>query len=155
MIEVIKKDYWSRSDAFLLPLTGLPKDFSFNLKSFLFWRNNSIEDYKLTVTYSSYDEQGLLKHCRDAVFPILDKGGHLLESYDIGHSSVFVLDLSYWAIDIDRFLQGKYSTMSREAKGMIEKFHYFIFSFNSEVNQILSIDNIFTIEACYKSKEIK
>lgn len=125
MIEVIKKDYWSRSDAFLLPLVGLPKDFSFNLRSFLFWDRNSIEDYKLTISYSSYDQAGLMDHCQKKVFPILDEGGYLLENYDIDNQSVYVLDMSRWASDIEKFTQGKYSRFSNEAKALIEKFHTF------------------------------
>lgn len=125
MIEVIKKDYWSRSDAFILPLTGLPKDHSFEMKSYLYWRNYSIEDYKLILSFSNSDEYSLRTYCKSKIYPVLDKEGYLLESYDEEDKEIYVLDISKWGPDIEKFLRGKYSHFSTEAKSAIEKFHMF------------------------------
>lgn len=125
MIEVIKKDYWSRSDAFILPLTGLPKDHSFDMRSYLYWKDYNIEDYKLILSFSSSDEYSLRSYCKSKIYPILDKEGYLLESYDEGEREIYVLDISRWAMDVEKFLRGKYSHFSTECKSAIEKFHMF------------------------------
>jgi hypothetical protein len=57
------------------------------------------------------------------VFPILDKKGYVIENYDSIGRSIFVLDMSEWALDIEQFLQSRYSQLSREGKECIEDFH--------------------------------
>ena len=55
MIEVIKKvpkgEYWSKSEAFLLPLTGMAKSQKYPVRSYLFWRDYTIENYQLIIEY--------------------------------------------------------------------------------------------------------
>lgn len=125
MINVLKTEYWSRTDAFLLPLTGLQKNGDYGIKSYLFWNENSIDDYRLTISYSYEDYGQFLEYCKNNIFPVLDKKGYLVESYDIPvqNRTVFVLDMSEWAMDIQMFLSAKYSKLSKEAKSMIERFH--------------------------------
>lgn len=125
MVSVLKTEYWSRADAFLYPLTGLRRSEDYEMESYLFWNDYSIEDYRLIVTfrYNNYDK--FLQWCKDGIFPSLDKRGYLVETYDIGDRSIFILDMSEWALDIDLFIQGKYSKFSKEAKEMIEKYHTF------------------------------
>lgn len=125
MIEVLKNKYWSKSEAFLLPLTGLAKSQQYKLDSYLFWENYSIEDYFLIIkfTYDNYDN--FVEHCRRTIFPILDKGGYAIESYDFGNQSVMVLNMDMWAKDIELFLQGKYSRFSDVAKKVITEYHTF------------------------------
>jgi hypothetical protein len=125
MIDVLMTEYWSRADAFLLPLTGLSNEESFELKSYLFWNEYSIEDYKLIVSLSCENYEEMVAYCRRRVFPILDRNGYLVENYDVEGRSIFILDMSEWAMDIQMFLAGKYSRMSKEAKMKIEKFHRF------------------------------
>lgn len=121
MIKLIEKKNWS--DEFLLPLTGLKKSTEFNQKTFLFWGDNTINDYKLILTLSSVNYDAMMDYCRDVVFPALDKKGYLLENYDVEDKSIFILDMSEWAMDIELFMQGRYSRMSIEAKKLIDKFH--------------------------------
>lgn len=125
MIELLKSEYWSKSEAFLLPLTGLTRTQKYKLESYLFWENYSIEDYYLTIkfTYDNYDE--FVDYCKRMVFPALDRSGYLVESYDFGNETVFVLNISEWAKDIEMFLIGKYSKMSRDAKDAIVEYHTF------------------------------
>ena len=61
MIELLQKEYYSKADVFLLPLTGIKRQEDVKIESFLFWREYSIEDYKLTVTIenSEYTSQFL------------------------------------------------------------------------------------------------
>jgi hypothetical protein len=125
MIELIKKDYSSKADSFLLPLTGLKKESRYEIRSYLFWNDVSIEDFKLTVVYKWKDYDDFLEYCRKEIFPILDKKGYLVESHDTDNSTIFVLDISEWAIDINMFLSGKYSKFSKEAKSCIQKYHLF------------------------------
>lgn len=127
MIDVIKKvqegDYWSKSETFLFPLTGLSKSQKYPVKTYLFWRDYSIEDCHLIIkyTYNKYEE--FLNYCRKMVFPILDRSVCLIETYDFDNTSIFVLDLSEWTFDIEMFLKGKYSRLSKQAKEKIVEFH--------------------------------
>lgn len=123
MVNLLRKENWS--DAFLLPLTGLRKDNDFEMRSHLFWNEYNINDYKLIVTFACEDYEALMEHCRTQVFPTLDRKGYLLENYDIQGRSIFILDMSEWAKDIEMFVLGKYSKFSKEAKTMIEKYHTF------------------------------
>ena len=122
-IEVLEKEYYSKSDAFILPLMGLEKNEEFKLKSFLFWKDYSIEDYKFIITFSCENKEKLASYYKRIIFPTLDKKGYLIENYDEGGLNIFVLDISEWALDIEMFLAGRYSKFSREAREMIEKFH--------------------------------
>ena len=125
MVEVLKGEYWSKSEAFLLPLTGLSKSQKYQLKTYLFWGDHSIEDYKLILKFDwdNYDE--FLQYCRRVVIPVLDRRGYLMETYDFKNETIMVLDISEWAFDIGFFLQGRYSKMSRDAKDTISEFHTF------------------------------
>lgn len=125
MVEILKKEYWSKSEAFLLPLTGLSKTHKYNLKTYLFWNNFSVEDYDLILkfTWDNYEE--FVKYCRTVIFPVLDRNGYLVETHDFDHETVMVLNISEWALDIEMFLKGKYSKMSRDAKDTITEFHTF------------------------------
>lgn len=125
MVEILKDTYWSKSESFLLPLTGLSKTQKYQLKSYLFWNEYSIEDYNLILKFSWDDYEEFLKYSRRVVFPILDKNGYLVESYDFDHETILVLNISEWALDIEMFLKGKYSKMSRDAKDTITEFHTF------------------------------
>ncbi len=115
------KEYWSKSEAFLLPLTGLGKDTRFEPQSYLFWRNYSIDNYQLILIYN--DDEGIERHLRNVVFPVLDKRGLILENFDIMGRTIFILDISMWARDVENFLKGNYSLMSQEAKYCIEQYH--------------------------------
>lgn len=115
------KEYWSKSEAFLLPLTGLAKDTRFDPQTYLFWRNYSIKNYQLILVYN--DDEGIDRYLRNVVFPVLDKRSLILESYDIIGRTIFVIDLSVWAKDIDEFLLGNYSKISKEGKYLIEQYH--------------------------------
>ena len=143
MVPVLKEEYFSKADSFILPLTGLPRSKLFDVKSFLFWEDYSIEDFKLIVTYSYDDKENFLEYCRKSIFPVLDRKGYLLETYDLENSdillpdkegilskkipfeklSVFVLDMSEWAMDIEMFLAGRYSKFSKKAKDLLDSFH--------------------------------
>lgn len=122
MIEVLNDHYKSKSDVFLIPLTGLKKD-GYKVQSFMFWRDYSIEDFNLVLKYEykNYDE--FLDYARNQIFPKLNKYGYLLESYDFEGYSLLILDISEWALDIEILLMGKYSKFSQEAKTMIEAYH--------------------------------
>ncbi len=127
MIDVIKKvdkgQYWSKSETFLLPLVGLSKSQKYPIKTYLFWRDYSIENYHLIIkfSYSNYDE--FLAYCNRIVFPILDKNLYVIECYDFENETIFILDISEWALDIEMFLKGKYSKFSKQAKDKIIKYH--------------------------------
>lgn len=121
MINVLKKENWS--NAFLLPLTGINRDNKFKKETHLFWNEYSINDFKLMLTLTYEDREDFLKYCRGYMFPIMDKKGYLLESYDFKDKTTFVLDMSEWAKDIEMFIVGRYSKFSEEAKKTIKKYH--------------------------------
>jgi hypothetical protein len=124
-IEIFRREYWSKSQAFLLPLTGISRTQKYPVETYLFWDDYSIEDYNLMVkfTYDNYDE--FIEYCRKVVFPVWDKRGYVVESYDFGKETVFILDVSEWAWDVQQFLLGKYSKLSKEAKDIIQEYHIF------------------------------
>lgn len=125
MVEVLKKEYWSKSQAFLLPLSGLKKSQKYDVQTYLFWNDYSIENYHLILRfkYTSYTE--FIKYCKRAIFPDLDKNGYLSEIFDYEGETIMILDLSEWARDIEMFLLGKYSRMSGDAKDIITEYHTF------------------------------
>ena len=125
MIELLLsgEDAWNKGDAFLLPLTELPRNDVMEMKSYLFWNDYSIENYQLVVTFSNDNEPALRDYCKSVVFPILDKNGYLIESHDVDGRWVFILDMSEWAKDIEHFLEGKYSKFSKSAQMLIERYH--------------------------------
>lgn len=131
MIEIIKSAYWSKADAYIMPLTGLPENSRIERNSYLFWNNYSIEDYKFIIVYTYDDAEDFQKFCLEEVFPILDKKGYLEASYDIPASSetkkrtIFILDIAEWAKDIEMFLAGKYSKLGFVVKELIQKYHVF------------------------------
>lgn len=157
MIEILLEDYWSKSDAFLMPLTGLHREEFYEVKSYLFWNEYSIEDYYLIMCISyeddSYDE--MLRYCKQNIFPKLD---NIVENYDIQGRSIYILDMSEWAMDIQMFLEAKYSKMSREAKKLIENYHRFdktkipveIYSCMYPNKNMSLLGNLTPIEYCSK-----
>lgn len=121
--EVLREGYWSKADAFLLPLTGLKKTENYEMRSYLFWRDYEIHNYNLILCFSYENLEEFTEYCKKEVFPILDKHGYILENYDIEGRSIFVLDMSEWAMDIQMFILGKYSKMTEAAKIRIRDFH--------------------------------
>lgn len=93
--------------------------------TYLFWEDYSIENYHFVVVCEWDDYEDFLTYCKRVMFPIFDRKGYLIESYDFKKQTVFVLDISEWALDIEMFLRGKYSKMSQEAKSKITEFHTF------------------------------
>jgi hypothetical protein len=125
MVEVLKDHYWSKSEAFLVPLTGLSKTQKYPMDSFLYWDDYSIDNFQLILRFKHDSREEFLKYCRKTVFPILDSQGHLIESYDFKDETIMILDISIWGMDIEMFLRGKYSKMSKDAKDRITEYHTF------------------------------
>lgn len=125
MKEVLDRieNYKLRADMFMLPLTGLKKESEYEVHTYLFWREYNIDDYKLILCYHYDDINKFTEFCKRDVFPILDRKGYLLESYDVQGRGIFVLDISEWGMDIQMFLLGKFSKFSNEAKQKIRDFH--------------------------------
>lgn len=126
MIDLLRRkeeEYIRKADMFLLPLTGLKKDNNYDIKAYLFWRDYSIHDYKLILCFSYENLEEFTEYCRKNIFPVLDKKGYILENYDVEGRSIFILDMSEWAMDIQMFILGKYSKLSREAKEKIKEYH--------------------------------
>lgn len=122
-IEVLKKDYWSKSDAFVLPLTGLVKDLKYIYKSYFFWESQSINNYHLIVKFFHKNKDVFNHYCKDYIFPVLRKSANVIEIYNCDDGDIFILDMSEWGEDIDMIIDGKYSKMSEEAKEVIKKYH--------------------------------
>lgn len=125
MIKILKKEYWSKSKAFLLPLTGLSRTHKYPVESYLFWEDYSIENYYLIVKFTYDNYADFLAYARRVIIPVLDKNGYISESFDFSNETVFILNMSEWSLDIEMFLKGKYSKLSTEAKNMIIEHHTF------------------------------
>lgn len=123
MVPVLKEVYFSKADAYIMPLTGLKKVYRYKINSYLFWNKYSIHDYNLILEVCYDDYKDFMDFCRAEIFPVLDKKAYLIESYDFPGRSVFVLDLSEWAMDIQQFIAGKYSKLNPKTKELIHEFH--------------------------------
>lgn len=156
MVEVLKTKYWSRADAFLLPLTGIPKQDRINIESHLFWNEYTIYDYNLILSIEHNNINEIIDICNNKIFPILDRKGYLMESYDIRDKFIMILDMSQWATDIQTFLAGKYSKFTNEARSIIEKYHTFnkfqiplyIYAVLYPNEKLELLDNMSPIEYC-------
>lgn len=124
MVNLLKTDY-TKSEALLLPLTHLTKSQKYKMNSYLFWEDYSIENFNLILKFEYDDFYDFVAYCKRIVFPTLDKNGYVIESYNFVGETIFVLDMSEWALDIKMFLKGKYSKMSREAHKLIKEYHTF------------------------------
>ena len=125
MIQLFKNEYWSKSTAFLLPLTGLKKP-NFPeviITGYAFYKNYSIYNNQFIVNIK-YTEENLYDiYYKDQVSKIYPKAA-LMEIYKIDEdNNVFIFDFTYWYKDLDKFLTGKYSKFSDEAKDIIVNFH--------------------------------
>lgn len=119
-MDIFEDKYVSVADTYILPLTGLSKQLSIPVNSYLYWRDYRIEDYKLILCFRGED---LTEFLKTEVFSIIDKFGYLIEAYDIIEGVVLVLDMSEWAEDIELCIEGKYSKLSNKAKLLIEKYN--------------------------------
>lgn len=115
--------YWSKSEAFLLPLTGLSKSQKYTMNSFLFWDDYSIENYNLIIRFIHDDYDEFINYFNKLIAPTLDKNGYAIEMHDFHGESILILDMSQWAIDINLFLEGKYSKISIAARKIIMEYH--------------------------------
>lgn len=123
MLEIIQTEYWSKSKAFILPLTGVPRTKTFAIDSYLFWDDYSIEDYILTVRMEyGHRYEDFLAFLTLHFFQTGRKG-HITQSFDFEGFSILIFDISEYAFDIEQFLKGKYSKFSKEAKDVIRTYH--------------------------------
>lgn len=123
IIEILKREYWSKSDAFIVPLTGLVKNLKYVSSSYMFWDEYSIENYQLTMKFFHKNSEIFNRYCKDYLFPVLTKENYLIETFDCIDGDIFILDMSEWGEDIDMLLAAKYSKMSNEAKLIIKRYH--------------------------------
>lgn len=123
-MEILKDKYWSKSQAFLLPLTGLSKTLKYPVESFLFWEEYSIEKYQLILKFKYPNYKEFLKFCKDYIFPTLsENGAAITDAFDGNGETVFIVDISEWALDVQMFLKGKYSKFSKDARDTIDEYH--------------------------------
>lgn len=123
MIEVIQPKNWSKSRAFILPLVGIPRTKMFNIESFMYWDDYTIEDYILIVKIEyGHKYEDFLAFLTLHFFQ-MGKKGHVTQSFDFEGFSVLIFDISEYAFDVEQFLKGKYSKFSKEAKEIIKDFH--------------------------------
>lgn len=133
MVNVLKTEYWSKSDAFMLPLTGIQKTKEFDIKSYLYWDDYSIEDYKLIVKVEyGHRYEDFKQYLRDVIFS--SKKSLVMQSFDYEGFTILIYDISNWYKDIEIFLTGKYSRMSEDAKSTIENYHIFYENKKPKVN---------------------
>lgn len=122
-VDVLLNSYWSKSDAFLLPFTGMKKVEEFDVGAFMFWENYTIEDYKLIVKIEygcRYDEfETYLKE------RLLVESNKVIQVYPYEGFSIFIFDIADWYEDIETLLNGKYSMFTRKAKDTIERYHMY------------------------------
>lgn len=133
MIEIFKREYWSKSYAFLLPLTGMPKTHDFEVAAYVKWNDYSIENYNLIVKIEyGHRYEAFLDYFSKVINE--NKKGFVTEVYDYEGFSILIYDISEWASDIRLFMRGKYSRMSKEAKEAVELFHIWYKNGKKKIN---------------------
>jgi hypothetical protein len=121
-LAILRRNYWSKADALLLPITGI-RDTSYELKSFLYWQTYSVEECQLILCFSYEHYEPFLMHFQTKLLPEIDKRSYITESFDFPGKTVVIMDISDWAKDIALFMEGKYSKFSATVKDMIRDFH--------------------------------
>lgn len=154
-MKVLKSGKWSKSEAFLLPLTGLQKEGKYKIESYLYWDNYSIDNYNLIIKmrYTNYND--FIAYCKRHIFPVLNKNAYMVESHDVEGGCIFILDIADWKPDVDWFLLGKYSKMSSTAKDLIAKYHaYYDKNDVAKLNPIKEIYIVSALEPNIKLEEL-
>src|SRR3954464_1401080 len=108
--ELLKKEYWSKSKFFLLPLTGIKKTKDFKVKSYIRWDDYSINEYNLIVKFiygHKFDQ--FEEYMRENLSTSNKSKAFVTEIYDYEGFSVLIFDISEWASDINKFIKGRYS----------------------------------------------
>lgn len=98
-MSAINSKYFQKSSCFLYPLTGL--SYNSDVITYL----DYINDYKLLIDASNVTDEyfkTIIKICEEEIEP-----------------NLLLVDLSEWKLDIDLFLEGKYSKFSEKAKKTI------------------------------------
>lgn len=122
-IELLKTTYFSKADTFLYPLCGHSKvenSDDLEIESFLFWKNFSVYDYKLIVSISGENSENYINQI---FLPKICKTTKVSMYFTSAQKNIFIIDMSEWMLDIEMFIEGKYSKLSREAKNRIVKYH--------------------------------
>jgi hypothetical protein len=122
MVEIIRRNIWSKSTAFLLPLTGIKKTRDFEIRSYLYWNDYSIGNFELAVKVEyGHKFQEFLEFMHEGVFK--NRNSLIREVFEYEGFSVFIFDISDWAEDVAVFMEGKYSKLSKPAKVKIQKYN--------------------------------
>lgn len=112
-MDAVYTDYFQKSKVFLYPLLKLKKGLDFvPVETYVSWDGvYETSDYKFICVYKSkFDEEFIafqlryLNYYKD------------ISHYDIGDEQIIVFDMSDHTHDYDRFLEGRYSAMSMNAK---------------------------------------
>ncbi len=120
--------YFQKSSSFLYPLTGVLRNKKYDPKTYLYWMEENIEDFKLIVLYEvDINDENFKSY--EAKFIINNE--RIVNCYIVEEGIVYIFDLcSTWANDVAWFLEGKYSKFSEGAKRMIKRYFNII---NNEV----------------------
>lgn len=121
MIDRLYKDYIQKSRIFIYPLLDIKKGSdAVPLESYISWQGIYAEkDRKFICVYHLRD---------DDTFKRFEKlklvSNKLFDSYyeTEDNRSVYVFDLKPYSEDLDKFISGKYSSLSAETKNKILKF---------------------------------
>ena len=123
MIKSLYKDYFQKSYTFLYPLLGFKKKSTpFKpVQTYVSWPGEvATTDRKLICVYEIQDTQSWHDFETKALLchPMLD----YVQKVDDNHM-VYVFDLHTFKNDFDKFLNGKYSTFSQDAKKYISDYY--------------------------------
>lgn len=113
--------YFQKSFNYLYPLLGMSRDLLFRpAGSYLRWNGgDSIENYKLVVTYEEEDPLLFEPFEKKHIF----KNPYFESCYSVEGGKVYVFDLSSFKETVKKFRQGKYSDFSESVKKKILIYH--------------------------------
>lgn len=119
---ITSEAYFQKSKLFLCPLIELPKKGDYLIDgTYLYWNKEfNIDNYNFIVTYKN-NVDGFITFEKDVIL----KNKSLIACFEEGKLSIYIFDLSKWKDDIDLFLKGAYSKLSKNTKFKIFQYENF------------------------------
>lgn len=110
--------YYQKSKCFLYPILGYKSDETYRPSSYLFFQDHSILRGELTVFY---------RHTKESLFEVFENNrivNHplLRGCYQAAEGTIYIYDISGYADDIELFLRGEYSKLSKSLKKTILRY---------------------------------
>lgn len=134
---LLQRSYIQKSKLFLLPLTAIKRDRVFKPSNTYICSPDLIseeypsgiddKDYILIVEFPARYKPGKKEESEESSWDkyevaALFSNKNFIGFHEAGNSFVYTFDLSYWKSDWNKFLEGRYSLFSKEAKDIVYRY---------------------------------